>query len=150
VAVSASWFDEALNGLVSTTAARRFDWTGGDTTKVALTTSTYSISKTTHAFFSSVTNEVSGTGYTAGGATLGSKTRTLDTASDEVRLDAADVSWTTASFTARYAIIYNDTAGASSTDPLLGYVDFGGDETVASGTFQITWAATGVLILDGT
>jgi hypothetical protein len=119
------------------------DWVS-DTIKVSLHTSTYTPNQDTDDFFNDATNEVSGTGYTAGGVTLGSKTTAYDSATNETRLDAADVSWTSASFTARYAVVYKDT-GTASTSPVLGYVDFGGDETVSSGTFNITWDATGVL-----
>jgi hypothetical protein len=111
---------------------------------VALTTSAFTPNQDTHNFFDDVTNEVSGTGYTAGGVTLAGKTTAYDTGTNEMRLDANDVSWTTASFTARRAVIYKDT-GTAGTSPLLGYVDFGGDQTVSSGTFTITWDATGVL-----
>lgn len=123
-------------------AARRVDWLS-DTIKVALCTSTYTPSQTTHAYFSSITNEVSGTGYTAGGATLGSKTATKSSLT--VSLDAADASWTTATITARYAVIYKDT-GTGSTSPVLGYVDFGADQTSTAGTFTITWDSTGIFV----
>lgn len=148
MAVTMQHYGQGLLGLWSATAARRIDVVG-DTIKVSLHTSTYTVNPDTDDFWNDATNEVSGTGYTTGGATLGSKTLTLDTATDEVRFDAADTSWTTASFTARTAVIYKDT-GTASTSPLMGYVAFGGDETVSSGTFQITYAATGVLILDYT
>lgn len=143
MAVTAKWFARALEGQYGATAARRVDW-ASDTVKVALTTSGYTPDQDAHDFFNDVTNEVSATGYTAGGAALGSKTVSYDTATNETRLDAADVSWTAASFTCRYAVVYKDT-GTASTSPLLGYVDFGGDETVASGTFTIAWDSTGVL-----
>jgi hypothetical protein len=111
---------------------------------VALTTSAYTPAQDTHNFFDDVTNEITGTGYTAGGVTLAGKTTAYDATSNETRLDANDASWTTASFTARRAVVYKDT-GTASTSPLLGYVDFGGDQTVSSGTFTIQWDATGVL-----
>lgn len=120
------------------------------TMKVALTTSTYTPDMDTHDFFNDVTNEVTGTGYTAGGATLASKTSTYDTATDQIRLDAADTSWTTSTITARRAVLWNDTAGASSTDPVVGWVDFGADVSTTAGTFQITWDATGIVVYDVT
>lgn len=144
MAVTAFWYGLALRDQWGATAADRIDWVT-DTIKTALTTSSYTPAQDTHDYFNDVTNEITGTGYTAGGVTLGSKTLTYDTATNETRLDAADASWTTASFTARLAVTYKDSAGASSTDHLMGYVDFGGDETVSSGTFTITWDATGVL-----
>lgn len=141
MAVTAKWFGVPLKNQFDGTAV--VDW-DTDTIKVMLTTSTYTPNQDTHDFKDDVTNEVSGTGYTAGGATLASKTATYDTATNELRLDAADVSWTVSTFTARYAVVYKDT-GTASTSPLMGLVDFGGDQTVNAATFQITWAADGVL-----
>lgn len=116
-----------------------------DTIKVALCTSTYAPNKDTHDFFNDITNEVTGTGYTAGGATLGSVTWTYNTTTDTWTLDAADVVWGSSTITARYAIIYVDTAGASSTDPLIGYVDFESNVSSTAGNFTIQWNASGIL-----
>jgi hypothetical protein len=124
------------------------NWTS-DTIKVALCTSSYVPNQDTHDFFNDVTNEVTGTGYTAGGASLASKTSTYDTASDQVRLDAADTSWTTSTITARFAVVYKST-GTASTSPLIGWVDFGADVSTTAGTFQITWDPTGVVVYDVT
>lgn len=144
MAVTAKWYGLGLLGQYSTTAARRVDW-DADTIKVALCTSSYTPNQDTHDFYNDLTNEVAnGNGYTTGGAALTTSAPSYDTTSNEMRLDADDVSWTSASFTARYAVVYKDT-GSGATSPLLGYVDFGGDETVSSGTFQITWDSTGVL-----
>lgn len=139
------WYGQAGLGMVSTTAARRFDWVT-DTIKVTLHTSTYVPNQDTHVFASDLTNEVAnGNGYTTGGVTLGTKSTAYDSASNTNRLIAAAASWTfTASKTARIAAIWKDT-GAAATSPLLGYVDFGSDQT-SSGTFTIQWDATdGVL-----
>lgn len=114
-----------------------------DTIKVALVTSTYTPSADNHDFFDDITNEVSGTGYTAGGATLASKTTTQDNTDDEAVFDAADVTWTTSSIVARGAVIYKST-GVASTSPLIAYVDFGADKTSDGGTFQITWNSEGI------
>lgn len=145
MAVTAKWYGLSLRQQYSTTAADRVDW-ATDTIKTSLHTSTYVPDQDVHDYFNDATNELSTAGgYTAGGVTLGTKTLTYDTASNETRLDAADAQWTSASFTARIAVTWKDSAGASTTDLLLGYVDFGGDETVASGTFTIQWDSTGVL-----
>lgn len=115
-----------------------------DTIKVALVTSAYTPAQDTHAYFSDITNEVTGTGYTAGGATLGSKTVTYTAGTNTQAFDAADTAWTTATITARYAIIYDATPGTAATDPLIGYVDFGADVTSTAGTFTIVWDAAGL------
>jgi hypothetical protein len=141
--VTAAWFGLSLKDQWGTTAADRVDW-ATDTIKTALTTSSYTPDVDVHNYFDDVTNEISGTGYSAGGVTLGGKSLTYDTGTNETRLDANDAQWTTASFTARRAVTYKST-GTASTSHLMGHVDFGGDETVASGTFTIQWDATGVL-----
>lgn len=114
------------------------------TIKVALCTSSYTPDQNAHNYFDDITNEVSdsGTGYTAGGATLGSKTCTVSTTTTTV--DAADTSWSSATFTCRYAIVYY-ASGTAGTSTLIGYVDFGGDQTVSSGTFTIQWSASGII-----
>ena len=145
MAVTAKWYGLAGSGQWGNTAARRVDWTA-DTIKVTLHTATYTPDQDAHDFHADLTNEVAnGSGYTTGGVTLGSTTVTFDTGSNTVRLDAADAAWTfSGSKTMRYAVIWKDT-GVSGTSPLMGYVDFGADET-SSGTFTIQWDATdGVL-----
>lgn len=117
-----------------------------DTIKCALVTSTYSPNIDTHVFWSDVTNEVSGTGYTAGGATLASVTVTQDNTNDRGVVDAADVTWTTATITARAAILYKDT-GVASTSPLICYIDFVSDQTSSGGNFVIQWNASGIFAL---
>lgn len=121
-----------------------------DTFKLMLTTSTYSPNRDTHNFRDDVTNEVSGTGYSAGGVTLASVAVTYDTASDEVRIDWADAAWTTATFTTRYGVIYKSRGGASSADELVALLDFGGDQTVTGANFTIQFNANGVLYIDTT
>lgn len=145
MAVTAKWYGVAPRDQYGGTAGTNtpVNWIN-DTIKVAQTTSSYTPNQDVDDFFNDVTNELSTAGgYTAGGASLGSKTCTYDTASNETRLDAADTQWTSASFTSRNAIIYKST-GTASTSPLISYVDYGGDQTVSSGTFTIQWDATGV------
>jgi len=106
-----------------------------DTIKIALFTSSASLGAATTAY--STTNEITGSGYTAGGATLGSKT--VDTSGTTAYFDSADPSWTSATFTANGALIYNDT----NSDKAIAVLAFGGDFTVAGGTFQIVFPAAG-------
>jgi hypothetical protein len=117
-----------------------------DTIKVALVSD--APVQDTDDFFDDVT-EITGTGYTAGGITLTSPTVTYDTASDQVRLDAADVSWTSSTITARYAVVYKST-GSAATSPLICYFDFGSNQSTTNGTFAIQWASDGIAYIDVT
>lgn len=118
--------------------------TSADTFKVMLATSSYTPDQDSHQFKSDVTNEVSGTGYTAGGATLSSFAATYDGASNTLKIDADDSSWTTSTITARYAIVYDSTPSTDATRPLIAYVDFGADVSTSAGTLAITWNASGI------
>jgi hypothetical protein len=119
-----------------------------DTINVMLVTATYTPNIDTHTKRSDVTNEVTGTGYSAGGAALASKTVTADTTDDEGVFDAADLTWATATITARGAVLYKARGGAASADELLFYFDFGSDITSTAGNFTITWNAEGILNLN--
>lgn len=116
-----------------------------DTIKVMLATSSYTPNQDTHVYKSDVTNEVSGTGYTAGGQALASKTVTYDGATNTVIMDAADTVWSASTITARYAIVYDDAGASDATKVLLGYIDFGSDQSSTSGNFTLTWDATGII-----
>ena len=118
-------------------AEHNFTASTGNTFKIALYTSSVTLGASTTAYSSSneITNS-SGTAYTAGGASLTSVTPTLD--SSTAVCDFSDVSWTSASFTANGCLIYND---SHSTDAAVCAVAFGGDKTVASGTFTVQFPA---------
>ncbi len=118
-----------------------------DTIKVALVTSSYSPNQDTHEDFADVTNEVSGTGYTAGGVALASKAVTADNTDNEGVFDADDASWSASTITARGAVLYKDT-GTPSTSLLICYIDFGSDKASSAGTFTLQWAAEGILNLN--
>ncbi|WP_341258198.1 hypothetical protein [Gordonia malaquae] len=113
-----------------------------DTIKVMLCTSAYTPNQGTHQYKSSVTGEVTGTGYTAGGATLASVTASVT--GNVFKFDADDVSWPSSTITARYAVIYDSTPGSDASRPLIGYIDFGADVSTTSGTFQIVWNSSGI------
>ncbi len=117
-----------------------------DTIKVMLVTSTYTPDQDLHDFKDDVTNEVTGTGYTAGGEALASKTVTQDNTDNEGVFDAADVTWSSSTITARAAVLYKDT-GTASTSPLICYLDFGSDQSSSSGDFIIQWGSEGILNL---
>ena len=112
-----------------------------DTIRCALTTSSYTPNQTTHEWFSDITNEVVGAGYTALGVALASKT--LSASALVTTLDAADPSWAASTITARYAIFYKDT-GTAGTSPLIAYADFGGNISSTNGTFTVVLNASGL------
>ena len=105
---------------------------------MTLHAATYVPAQDTHDFFDDATNELATAGnYTAGGQALATKTLTYDGASNTVRFGAATVSWANATFTARYAVIWVNTAGAASTDPLMGWIDFTSNQSPAGVTFSV-------------
>jgi hypothetical protein len=112
-----------------------------DTFKMALYTSSATLDSTTTAYTS--TNEVSGTGYTATGNTLASVA--LATSGTTAYLDWADSVWTTATITARGAMIYNSTQG----NRCVAVLDFGSDKTSTAGDFTVVFpaAAAGTAII---
>lgn len=115
-----------------------------DTIKCSLHTSTYTPNQDTHDFFNDATNEVSGTGYTAGGNTLANTTLTYTAGTNVFKFDADDTSWAASTITARYAVIYDSTPGTAATNPLILYIDFGADFSSTAGTFTITFDAAGI------
>ena len=116
-----------------------------DTVKVALLDNSHSFDQTAVGWATPDANELSsGCGYTTGGEALASKAVTQE--STHGKFDAADVSWTSATFTAYHAVIYDDTP-TSPADPLICSIDFGGAQSVSSGTFTIQWAAGGILTI---
>src|SRR3954449_3156505 len=108
-----------------------------DSIKVMLCTSTYTPDQDAHRYKSSVTNEITGTGYTAGGVALTTVTVGYTGATNVLKFDADDASWTTATITARYAVVYDATPGTDATRPLICYVNFGADVTSTASTFTI-------------
>ena len=115
------------------TAVHNFTASSGNTFNLALYTSSASMGAGTTAYTS--TNEItntSGSSYSAKGQALTSVTPVLD--SSTAVCDFANISWTSASFTANGCLIFNDTA---SGDPGVCVIAFGGDKTVTSGTFTI-------------
>ena len=107
-----------------------------DTFKVMLVTSSYTEDKAAHTKRSDITSEVSGTGYTAGGATL-VPTVTKDTTNHRTTLTFPQVTWPSSTITARKAVVYKSRGGASSADELVFVNDFGADVTTSNGTFTL-------------
>lgn len=119
------------------------DDTTADRFKVMLVTSSYTPDFGTHDFKADVTNEVVGTGYTAGGESLTSVT--LTQSGGTITFDADDVTWASSTITARGAVIYDDSL---ASDPLIAYIDFGADKSSSAGDFVLSFNASGIFTLD--
>ena len=131
-AMCTSFKVEILDGIhaFGTTVARA--GTSADTFKIALYTSAATLGATTTGYTTS--DEVSGVGYTAGGNTL-SVSQVPTSTGTTAWLDFADTTWTTATITARGALIYNSTQSNKS----VAVLDFGGDKTSTAGDFTIVF-----------
>ena len=134
-AICSSFKQELLQG------KHDFDSSGGHPFKIALFTSSASLGASTTDY--STSNEISntsGSAYSAGGATLTNQGVSLS--STTAFTDFADVSYTSASFTANGAMIYNTTTdGGSSTTDAVAIIAFGSDKTATNGTFTIQFPA---------
>ncbi len=130
-----------------------------DTFKVMLVGATYhaiaaETKRDSHTKRSDITDEVSGTGYTAGGQTLASVTVTKDTSNNIIKIDCTDPSWTSATISNIYgAVVYKSRGGASSADELVCFLDIYADNSnaavsVTSGTFTITLPANGFYTIE--
>ena len=124
-----SYKDDLLEGTVDLT---------NDTIKVMLVSSSYTFDAG-HDFVDDITNEVSGTGYTAGGETVTTPTVTAGV------FDAADTTWTNTTITEiRGVVLYKDT-GTPATSPLISFIDNGANLATSGNDFKIAWDATGII-----
>lgn len=115
-----------------------------DTFKLILVDGTYTPDQGAHRYKSSVTGEVSGAGYTAGGAAVASMAVAVDAVTHKVSFSGAAVSWPGSTITARYAVLYDSTPSTDATRPLVGFVDFGGPIASTAATFAVTWDSSGI------
>lgn len=118
---------------------------GSDTIKVALTTSSYTPDQDAHDYFNDVTNEITGTGYSAGGQALSGKTITYTGVTNKFVLDCDDPSWPTSTITARNAVFYDATPGSDATRALIGYQASSLDVVTSSGTLDLVINASGLV-----
>lgn len=111
-----------------------------DTIKIALFTTGYTPALTTDTYYSDIiANESSGTGYSAGGVNLGTKTITNDVGNNRAVFGAASASWATSTIAnARWAVVYKST-GTSSTSPLMYLLDLTAQQSTNGDTFLITF-----------
>ena len=138
--VTAFWYAKAF--VNAFTQAMPLDW-DTNAIKLMLTTSSYTPNQDTHEDKADVDNEVSGTGYTAGGATLANKS--LSNTNNVVAFDADDVTWASSSITARRAVLYDSVGGgADASRPLILWIDFGEDKTSDNGNFTVQFHADGI------
>ncbi len=148
MAVTANWYGQAMRDIVSGTINLNVTQSGGTFGAVLMTG--YAFNQDTHHYRSDITGEVAtGTGYTYGGATITTPagTITYDATSNETRWDFGDPTWPTSSFSASQMAIYKRRGGTSSADELIMYVEFGGTQTVTSGTFTYQVPTTGAGVI---
>ena len=112
-----------------------------DSFSLRLMSSEYTPNKT-HVNVSNLSGEVIGTGYTAGGKALTNVTWTAS--GESMVLDADNLSWTNATFTARYGVLVDETAVG---DPLVACFDFLENKAVTGGTFNLNMNSAGILVL---
>lgn len=127
--ISTAFCTSFKSGLMS--GLHDFDNPGGNTFKIALYTSSATLGASTTAY--SATNEVTGTGYTAGGNTLTSVSPT--TSGTTAYVDFADTTWSASTITANGALIYNANSANASTVVLA----FGSDKSSSNGDFTIVF-----------
>ncbi len=123
----ASCLDDTVKGAINFNS---------DTFKVMLLTATYTPAGTTHLKRSDLTNEVVGTGYTAGG-NAATVAPTKDTVNGREDISLGGTAWPTSTITARYAAYYKARGGAASADELVALIDFGSNITSSAATFTL-------------
>lgn len=119
-----------------------------ETHKVLMVTDSYTPNFDTHDFRNDITNEVSGTGYTAGGVAITSTEITLS--SGVLTFDSADPSWASSTITNAMAAVHYFNVGADTTDQLVFLSDFVTAASTTNGTFLIQIAAGGWVTIDYT
>lgn len=116
-----------------------------DAIKAMVCSASYTPDQDTHDYKNDVTNEVSGTGYPAGGFTVANVTVTYTAGTNVIKVDGDDISESGVTFSgARYLVLYDSSPGTDATRPLVGYVDFGEDRSVTAADFDVTWHANGI------
>jgi hypothetical protein len=146
MAITVKWYGQGMLNL----AKGNIDM-DTDTFKLTLHTSTYTPNLDTDDFYNDATNELStANGYTNGGVTLSGVGVTYDAASDQVRIDWTDPTWTfTGSVTWRYGVIRKARGGASTADELVALLDWGADNTVNT-AYTLQLDSAGLLYIDVT
>lgn len=147
MAITVAWYGLGLQKIMQQTVNLETA-----TVKLALVTSSYSPNRDTDDYRNDFTaaEVANGNGYASGGVTLTGVAYTYDSASDQIRIDVNDPSWTfTGSKTWRYGVVYVDTAGGDSTDPLIALLTWDSDQTVST-AYTLTIDSAGLLYVDTT
>lgn len=115
-----------------------------DTLKLALVGSGYTPNQAADQFWSTPqAYEISGPGYTAGGVVIGS----IAITPAGWDFTGANAQWSNATFSAYKAVLYDAKTGSAATDPLIGWVDFGGVQSPSNGVFAVNWSADGIGVI---
>lgn len=144
MAVTAFWYGNGIKAAFN----KEIDFNEATKIKIMLVTSSYTPAQT-HDYKDDITNEITGTGYTAGGAELANCTVTYTSGTGVIKFDADDITWSTATITFRRAIVYYDT-GTANTSPLITYIDFGEDVGAVANDFTIQFNAGGINTITAT
>lgn len=123
------------NSCLHDRAAGTIDF-GSDDFAVILVTSSYTPNKDTHVTRNDVTNEITGTGYTANGEDVVVTVNSVDNTNDREDVTLGGHDWLTSTLTARGAVYFKKT-GAKATDLLVAYIDFGSDISTTGNTFSL-------------
>jgi hypothetical protein len=135
-----SFLWDTWNGLINPASANFYGM---------LVTSSYTPNQATHDKRDDVTNEVSGTGYTAGGKQITGITLTTDPVLHKVYLKGNVLSWPASTITARGLVVYVLSGSGASSDRLVKYFDFGSDKSSSNSGFRIVWNSLGILSYGG-
>ncbi|MGH3095112.1 MAG: hypothetical protein ACRDMV_03830 [Streptosporangiales bacterium] len=136
MAVTPAWYGHGLEHIIEGDV----DFDDGNV-KVALVDSTYTPDDNGNEYFSEISGEITGDGYTAGGQALGNPT--MSYSGGVTTLDGDDTTWSDSTITARTAVVYYD-SGTASTSPLLIYQQSDADVSSTSGEFTVAWNASGI------
>jgi hypothetical protein len=119
------------------------------TIKVALLADTYIPDQVNDDNWADVmANEISGTGYTAGGQEV--STKTISDVSGVATFDGDNILWASSTLTARYVVIYDDTLAADADKKLIGFIDYGENKQSTGGDWEIQWNVGGIWIISTT
>ena len=143
MAVTVFWYGLAFSKMLN----KEIDWLADDI-RISLHHD-YSPNQDTHEYFDDVVASecADGSGYAHMGMALPTPTLAYDAGTNVVKLSADPATWVSSTIHATHAVIWDHAPGTDSTDPLICYVDFGGDVDSTIGDFTITWNAGGILTI---